>query len=142
VESHTTVIIPLDDHVIFVRLLNRTQFSGRLSEVTQTLDAIFGMQFLSVAESSAGRSLSPPLRPNMTRAAGELVQFGKRFIGHKFLIASEQITQAKNHPHRRWVDDHGATPWGRTKSSRVDEKDEKDSTFVNRKSSQRIYRLS
>ena len=45
-ESHTTVIIPLDDHVIFVRLLNRTKFSGRLSEVAQTLDTISGMQFL------------------------------------------------------------------------------------------------
>ena len=45
-ESHTTVIIPLDDHVIFVRWHNRTKFSGRLSEVAQTLDAISGMQFL------------------------------------------------------------------------------------------------
>ena len=56
VESHTTVIIPLDDHVIFVRLLNRTQFSGRLSEVTQTLDAISGMQFL-VGRREPGRAL-------------------------------------------------------------------------------------
>jgi hypothetical protein len=46
VESHTTVIIPLDDHVIFVRWLNRTIFSGRLSEVAQTLGAISGMQLL------------------------------------------------------------------------------------------------
>jgi hypothetical protein len=33
----------------------------------------------------------------MTRAAGELVQFGERFIGHKFLIARQRITPAKNH---------------------------------------------
>jgi hypothetical protein len=46
---------------------------------------------------ASGRGLSPPLRPDMTRAAGELVQFGERFIGHKFLIARHQITPAKNH---------------------------------------------
>jgi hypothetical protein len=33
----------------------------------------------------------------MTRAAGELVKFGERLIGHKFLIARQQITLAKNH---------------------------------------------
>ena len=46
VESHTTVIIPFDDRVIFVRLLNCAEFSSRLSEVAQTLDAISGIQFL------------------------------------------------------------------------------------------------
>jgi len=46
VESHTTVIIPLDDRVIFVSLLNCAEFSSRLSEVAQTLDAISGSQFL------------------------------------------------------------------------------------------------
>jgi hypothetical protein len=46
VESHATVIIPFDDRVIFVRLLNRAEFSSRLSEVAQTLDAISGIQFL------------------------------------------------------------------------------------------------
>jgi hypothetical protein len=47
VESHTTVIIPLDDRVIFVSLLNCAEFSSRLSEVAQTLDAISGIQFLA-----------------------------------------------------------------------------------------------
>jgi hypothetical protein len=47
VESHTTVIIPFDDRVIFVRLLNCAEFSGRLSEVAQTLDAISGIEFLA-----------------------------------------------------------------------------------------------
>src|SRR5450631_2673564 len=40
VDPHTTVIIPLDDRVIFVGLLNCAEFSSRLSEVAQTLDAI------------------------------------------------------------------------------------------------------
>jgi len=35
VDSHTTVIIPFDDRVIFVRLLNCAEFSRRLSEVAQ-----------------------------------------------------------------------------------------------------------
>jgi len=52
VESHTTVIIPFDDRVIFVRLLNCAEFSSRLSEVAQTLDAISGIQVLV-----AGRGL-------------------------------------------------------------------------------------
>jgi len=36
---------------------------------------------------------------------------------------------------------HGATARGRTTSRRVDQKDEKDSTFVDRKSSQHVYGL-
>jgi hypothetical protein len=48
VESHTTtVIIPFNDRVIFVRSLNCAEFSSRLSEVAQTLDAISGIQFLA-----------------------------------------------------------------------------------------------
>jgi hypothetical protein len=46
VESHTTVIIPFDDRVIFVRLLNCAEFSSWLSEVAQSLDATSGIQFL------------------------------------------------------------------------------------------------
>jgi len=45
-ESHTTIMIPFDDRVIIVGLLNCAEFSSRLSEVTQTLDAISGIQFL------------------------------------------------------------------------------------------------
>jgi hypothetical protein len=45
-ESHTSVTIPFDDCIIFVRLLNCAQFPGRLSEVSQTLDAITGIKFL------------------------------------------------------------------------------------------------
>jgi hypothetical protein len=48
VESHTAVIIPFDDRVIVVSLLNCAQFSSRLSEVAQTLDAISGSQLLAV----------------------------------------------------------------------------------------------
>jgi len=46
VDPHTSVIIPLDDRVIFVGLLNCAEFSSRLSEVAQTLDAISRTQFL------------------------------------------------------------------------------------------------
>src|ERR1700687_649694 len=47
VDSHTTVIIPFDDRVIFVSLLNCAELSSRLSEVAKTLDAISGTQFLA-----------------------------------------------------------------------------------------------
>jgi hypothetical protein len=46
VESLASVIVPFDDGVIFVSLLNCAEFSSRLSEVAQTLDAISGIQFL------------------------------------------------------------------------------------------------
>jgi hypothetical protein len=39
-------MIPLDDCVIFVGLLNCAEFSSRLSEVAQTLHAISGIKFL------------------------------------------------------------------------------------------------
>ena len=45
-ESHPTIIIPFDDRVLFVSLLNRAEFSSPLSEVAQSLDAISGIQFL------------------------------------------------------------------------------------------------
>src|ERR1700686_3607644 len=44
-QPHTTVVIPLYKRVVFVRLLNCTEFSSRLSEISQTLDAITGIQF-------------------------------------------------------------------------------------------------
>jgi hypothetical protein len=44
-QSDTTVIIPSDEGVIFVRLLNCAEFSVRSSEVAQTGDAISGTQF-------------------------------------------------------------------------------------------------
>jgi hypothetical protein len=46
VEPHATAIIPFDDRLNFIRLLNCAEFSSRLSEVAQTLDAISGIQFL------------------------------------------------------------------------------------------------
>jgi hypothetical protein len=46
VESHSPIVIPFDDRVIVIRLLNRAQFSRRPSEVAQTLDAIAGTKFL------------------------------------------------------------------------------------------------
>jgi hypothetical protein len=44
-QSHTTVVIPLYKRVVFVRLLNRSEFSGRFSKISQTLDTISGIQF-------------------------------------------------------------------------------------------------
>jgi hypothetical protein len=46
VESRATVVIPLDDRVLFISSLNCADFSRRLSEVAQTLDPISGIQFL------------------------------------------------------------------------------------------------
>jgi hypothetical protein len=46
-ESHTTVIIPLDDRVLFVSSLNCAKLPSRLSEVAQTLDPISGSQLLA-----------------------------------------------------------------------------------------------
>jgi hypothetical protein len=47
VESHATVVIPLNDRVLFVSSLNCSEFFIRLSEVAQTLDAISGSQLLT-----------------------------------------------------------------------------------------------
>jgi hypothetical protein len=55
VESYTTVIIPFDDRVLFVRLLHRAEFSSRLSEVAHTLDAISGIQLLVGGRGLGGR---------------------------------------------------------------------------------------
>jgi len=44
-QSHTTVVIPLYKRLVFVSLLNCTEFSGWFSEISQTLDAITGIQF-------------------------------------------------------------------------------------------------
>jgi hypothetical protein len=46
VNSLTTVTIPLDDSVIFVRLLNCADFAGQPSKIAQPRDAIPGRQFL------------------------------------------------------------------------------------------------
>jgi hypothetical protein len=46
VESLTTVIIPFDNRVFFVRLLNCAEFSSPLSEVAQTLHTIAGLKVL------------------------------------------------------------------------------------------------
>jgi hypothetical protein len=47
VASRSTVIIPFDDRVIFVSFLNCAQFSTRLSEVAQALNAVSGIQFFA-----------------------------------------------------------------------------------------------
>ncbi len=44
-QSHSTVIIPLYKCVVFVRLLHGSEFSSRLSKISQTHDSISGIQF-------------------------------------------------------------------------------------------------
>jgi len=46
VEPLTTLIIPLDDRVLFISLLYCAEFSSRFAKVAQPLDAISGIQFL------------------------------------------------------------------------------------------------
>ena len=46
-ESLATVMIPRDERVLFVCLLDCPQLSGRLSEVAQTLNTISGTQFFA-----------------------------------------------------------------------------------------------
>ena len=45
-KSHTTVVIPLHDRIVFVSSLDGPEFASRLSEVAQTFDPISGIQFL------------------------------------------------------------------------------------------------
>jgi hypothetical protein len=46
-DSHTTVVIPFDDRVLFVSSLNCAQLSSRHSEIAQPLNAISGVKFLA-----------------------------------------------------------------------------------------------
>jgi hypothetical protein len=46
-QSHTTVIIPFKERVVFVSLLNCGEFSSRFSEVARALDTISGIEFLA-----------------------------------------------------------------------------------------------
>jgi hypothetical protein len=43
--SRATVVIPLHKRVVFVRFLNRPEFSSRLSKISQPHDTISGIQF-------------------------------------------------------------------------------------------------
>ena len=47
--SYATVVIPFDESVIFIDLPDRAKFSGRHSEIAQTLDTISGTQILGIA---------------------------------------------------------------------------------------------
>ena len=76
-ESHTTVVIPFDEGIIFVRLLNCAKFPSRLSEIAQTLVAISETQFLDgwgrVRRAAASwHGLHQALRRGMRAAVGEL----------------------------------------------------------------------
>ena len=74
-ESRTTVVIPLDDRVLFVSSLNCAEFSSRRSEVAQTFDTIPGSTFRRRQEGSKSggvlaRSLSA-IAPAVGKAVGE-----------------------------------------------------------------------
>jgi hypothetical protein len=60
-QSVATVIVPFDDRVIVVCLLNGSEFSRRPSEVAQTLDAISGIQFLPAGGGLGERWSSRPV---------------------------------------------------------------------------------
>jgi len=53
VQSDATVIVPFDQRVIFICLLNCAEFSSRFTEVSQPLDAISWIQL-----HAGGRRLS------------------------------------------------------------------------------------
>jgi len=55
-QSHTTVVIPLYKRVVFIRLLNCSEFSSRLSKISQALDAIAGTAFMTLGYRSAQTS--------------------------------------------------------------------------------------
>src|ERR1700723_3199715 len=46
-ESHTPVMIPLNERVVFVSLLDCAEFSSRFSEVAKAPDTISGNEFLA-----------------------------------------------------------------------------------------------
>jgi hypothetical protein len=60
VESRATVVIPLDDRILFVSSLNRADFSSWLSEVAQTLDPISRSQLLAGGSGLGGGGLLAP----------------------------------------------------------------------------------
>jgi hypothetical protein len=75
-QSHTTVIIPFKERVVFVSLLNCGEFSNRFSEVARALDTISGIEFLAGSGGLGGggflaRSASG-VAPGYERAVAEL----------------------------------------------------------------------
>ena len=57
-ESHPTVIIPLDDRVFFVSSFHCAEFSRWLSEVAHSLNAIPGFEFV-IARDRLGEAWFP-----------------------------------------------------------------------------------
>jgi hypothetical protein len=62
VQSDATVIVPFDERVIVVRLLNCAEFSRRPTEGSQTLDAISGNQLLDVGRGFGKRRFPGAVR--------------------------------------------------------------------------------
>ena len=97
-ESLTTVIIPLDDRVIFVSLLNCAEFSSRPSEVAQALHTISGIKVLVGVRWLGERCVLGTVRvrdrPRMRQGRlRSFMQFGYRLIddmGHIPLFLSKR----------------------------------------------------
>src|SRR5271163_1602104 len=84
-ESLTTVIIPFDNCVIFVRLLNCAELSSRFSEVAKTLDTISGIEFRTGSVGLRERWLLGPVcvRRCARVRQGRLRSFGQfTYSGH------------------------------------------------------------
>jgi len=105
-QSCATVIVPFDDRVIFVSLLDCAEFSSRPSEVAQTLNAISGIQFLV-----SGRWLSETWllgaicvrgRPGVGQGRlGSFMQFGCRLIGDMSHVRFFLCRRLEQRPSRR-----------------------------------------
>ena len=63
--SDATVVVPFDDRVIVVRLLNCPEFSSRLTEVAQPLYAVSGLKLLA-----SGNGLGQPWLLGSVRVGG------------------------------------------------------------------------
>jgi hypothetical protein len=95
VKSHTTVIIPFDDRVLFVCSLNGAEFPGRLSEVAQTLDAISRIQVSVVSRWLGEAWLLGAVRVSDRAGVGRwrlrsLTQFGYQIpsdMGHVVVVS-------------------------------------------------------
>jgi hypothetical protein len=86
VDPHTTVIIPFDFRVIFVCSLNCAEFSSRLSEGAQPLNAISGGQFLLACSGLGERRPLGAVRVRSRsgmrqRRLGSFRQLGYRIAG-------------------------------------------------------------
>jgi hypothetical protein len=99
VHPHATVIIPLDDRIIVVGLLNCAEFSCWFSKVAQTFDAISGIQLLAGGSGLGERRPFGSVRirrcPGVReRRLGSLTQFGW-LVGYGYHISIVSFQRGK-----------------------------------------------